>query len=208
MPAVFVSGDPESGEAPEILYRNTRYFENCESLQDLGLTPDDLAKNDAKASGKLTYDGASFIYASGASEAPAGYVIMLEPVPNLYAKVFVQGGYMIAALMILVIMLLVTGFSLYPYVRNNILTPEEEKKYTPSRARSTASLFGFFGLVIIAVLGMFSYALNGMYDDVVRGRTRLGMLNDSLDMFTERYSDNMRSFQDVYLVFGQQLIEP
>ena len=205
IPAVFVSGDPESGEAPEILYRNTRYFENCESLQDLGLTPDDLAKNDAKASGKLTYDGASFIYASGASEAPAGYVIMLEPVPNLYAKVFVQGGYMIAALMILVIMLLVTGFSLYPYVRNNILTPEEEKKYTPSRARSTASLFGFFGLVIIAVLGMFSYALNGMYDDVVRGRTRLGMLNDSLDMFTERYSDNMRSFQDVYLEYGNQI---
>ena len=167
--AIFVSCDPESGEISEILYKNNRYFSDCESLEELGLTREDLVMNGEEASGTLNYDGISFSYVSGESALPEGFVILLEPLPDLFVKAFVQEGYMVACLMVLVITLIVGGFSLYPYVLNNILTPEEEKNYLPSHVRSITSLFGVFGLIMIAVCGMFSYALDVMYNDVLRG---------------------------------------
>ena len=176
-------------------------------LEDLGLTPENLKKNDTEASGTLSFDGTGFAYAFAKSERPVGYVIMLEPELNLYAKAFGQAGYMIAALIILVVTLLVSGFSLYPYVRNNILTPEEEATYCPSHVHSLVSLFGIFGLIVIVLCGMFIYALSGLYDDVARGRERLDMVEDSISMYAERYSQNLESFHDVYLDFGNHIAE-
>ena len=207
VPAMFVSCDPDSQEISGILYKNERYFSDCESLEDLGLTRDNLEADGADASGTLRFDDAGFSYVAGKSALPAGYVILLEPVPNLYAKAFGQAGYMIAALIILLVTVLVAGFALYLYVRYNILTPEEEKAYQPARVRSTASFYGISGLIIIAICGMFSYALNGTYDDAARGRELLGMLDDSISMYAERYSRNMQSFQDVYLDFGSHIAE-
>ena len=207
VPAVYVSCDPDSGEITEILYKNNRYFSDCESLADLGLTQKDLEKDGVEASGSLLFDEARYSYVSGKSAKPAGYVVLLEPVPNLFAKAFVQGGYMIAALIILLTSLLVAGFSLYPYVLNNILTPEEERAYTPSHVRSVASVFGILGAVIIALCGMFSYALNEIYDDALRGRGRLEMMQDSISMYTERYNRNIQSFHDIYLDYGNLIAE-
>ena len=207
IPAMFVSCDPDSGEISGILYKNDRYFADCEDLEDLGLTPENLKKNDTEASGTLSFDGTGFAYAFAKSERPVGYVIMLEPELNLYAKAFGQAGYMIAALIILVVTLLVSGFSLYPYVRNNILTPEEEATYCPSHVHSLVSLFGIFGLIVIVLCGMFIYALSGLYDDVARGRERLDMVEDSISMYAERYSQNLESFHDVYLDFGNHIAE-
>ena len=207
VPAMFVSRDPDTGEISDILYRNSRYLSDCGSLADLGLTQEDLQKNDAKASGTVRLNDVRFSYVSGASELPAGYVILLEPIPDPYAKAFVQAGYMIAVLIILVVTLLVTGFSLYSYVHSNILTPEEEKKYKSSHVRSIASLFGVFGLVLIALSGMFSYALNTVYDDTVRGRERLAMMDESISMYADRYSQNLQSFRDVYLDYGNQIAD-
>lgn len=201
-PAIFVSCDPASGELSDILYKNSRYFSDCESLEDLGLTKKDLEQNNTEASGTLKFGETGFSYVSGASSLPQGYIILLEPVPDLYAKAFLQEGYMVAALIILVTALLVAGFSLYPFVRGKILTLEEEKKYEPAHIRSTVSLFGVFGLVIIAIFGMFSYSLNGLYDNVVRGRERLGMLEDSLSIHSERYSQSVQSLHDIYLDYG------
>ena len=207
VPAVYVSCDPDSGEITEILYKNNRFFSDCESLADLGLTQKDLEKDGVEASGSLLFDEARYSYVSGKSAKPAGYVVLLEPVPNLFAKAFVQGGYMIAALIILLTSLLVAGFSLYPYVLNNILTPEEERAYTPSHVRSVASVFGILGAVIIALCGMFSYALNEIYDDALRGRGRLEMMQDSISMYTERYNRNIQSFHDIYLDYGNLIAE-
>ena len=207
LPAMFVSCDPDSGEISEILYKNNRYLSNCESIEELGLTKEDLKMKEGAPSGTLFFDDVSFSYVSGESALPAGYVILLEPMPNLYAKAFVQEGYMIAALIILMATLLVTGFSLYQYILNNILTPEAEKVYQPSHVRSVMSLFGVLGLVVIAFFGMFSYALNGVYDEVVRGREHLGMMSDSLSMNTERYNRNIQSFRDVYLDYGNLIAE-
>ena len=207
VPAVYVSCDPDSGEITEIIYKNNRYFSDCESLADLGLTQKDLEKDGVEASGSLLFDEARYSYVSGKSAKPAGYVVLLEPVPNLFAKAFVQGGYMIAALIILLTSLLVAGFSLYPYVLNNILTPEEERAYTPSHVRSVASVFGILGAVIIALCGMFSYALNEIYDDALRGRGRLEMMQDSISMYTERYNRNIQSFHDIYLDYGNLIAE-
>ena len=114
VPAIFAACDPDSGEITGILYKNDRYFSDCESLEDLGLTPEDLKKSGGKSSGKLKYDEVGFSYVSGESELPAGYVILLEPVPDLFAKAFVQAGYMIAVLIITVTTLLVAGFSFCP----------------------------------------------------------------------------------------------
>ena len=205
VPAIFAACDPDSGEITGILYKNDRYFSDCESLEDLGLTPEDLKKSDGKNSGKLKFDEVSFSYVSGESELPAGYVILLEPVPDLFAKAFIQAGYMIAVLMITVTTLLVAGFSFCPYVLNNILTPEEEKSYQPAHVRSIASLYGVLGIVLMVLFGMFGYVLNGIYDDVVRGRERLGMMDDSISMYTERYSQNMQTFYDVYLDYGNHI---
>ncbi len=202
VPAMFVSTDPESGAISEILYENDRYFSDCGSLADLGLSAEDLGKNHAEASGSIVLNDAVFSYVSGKSDLPAGYVILFEPVPDLFAKAFIQAGYMIAALVILIVTLLAAGFSLYPFVRNNILTPEEEKTYLPSHVRSVASLFGAFGLLIIVCLGMFSCALNIMYDDVIRGRERLAMLDDSTSIYAERHDRGMQTFHEVYLDFG------
>ncbi len=207
VPALFVSCDPDSGEISGIVYRNDRYFSNCESLQELGLDGGELKENGAEASGTLTYDGVDFSYVSGESSLPAGYVILMEPVPNLFAKAFGQAGYMIAALIVFVVTLLVAGFSLYSYVRQNILTPEEEKNYLPSRVRSLTALFGVLGLIVIALCGMFIYALDARYDDVARGKERLGMMDDSISMYTERYSQNMELFNDVYLEFGNNIAQ-
>ncbi len=205
--AMFVSGDPDSKETSDILYRNELYFSNCESLEDLGLTREDLKKNDAKTSGTLRFEDSTFTYVSGESELPAGYVLLLDPVPNLYAKAFEQAGYMDAALIILVVTLLVAGLSLYPYVRKNILTPDEEKNYRPSHVRSVTILFGVLGLLVTALSGMFGYALNGVYDDVVRGRDRLAMMDDSISMYMERYSQNMQSFHEIYMEYGTHIAE-
>ena len=202
VPAIFLSCDSDGGEITGIAYKNTRCFSGCESLEDLGLTKEDLDKNEAKASGNLSYDETGYSYVSGKSAMPSGYVIVLEPEPDLYAKAFLQEGYMVAALIILVTSLLVGGFSLYPYVRNNILTPDEEKSYQPTHIRSVTSLFGVLGLVIIVLCGMFSYALNMMYDDVVRGRERLAMMDDSISMYADRYERNVQNFHDVYLDYG------
>ncbi len=207
VPAIFISCDPDSGKISEILYKNNHYFSDCESLEDLGLTLDDLKKNDAKEPGTLKVGDVSFSYYSEKSELPSGYVILLEPVPDLYAKAFIQEGYMVSALVIVVVTLLVGGFSLYPYIRSNILTPEEEKTYEPARVRSGASLFGVFGLIIIAICGMFSYALNGVYDDVLRGRMCLDLVEDSFSMYTDRYERNMQSFREVYLDYGNLIAE-
>lgn len=202
---IFVSCDPDSGEISNILYKNDRYFPDCEKVEDLGITLDDLKKNDAKTAGTLTYDDVRYTYVSGKMELPAGYVILLEPVPNLIARAFGQAGYMIAALIVLVAALLVAGFSLYPYVRNNILTPEEEKNYMPSHIRSLTALFGVFGLIVIALCGMFIYALSGRYDDVARGRERLDMMDESISQYAERYSQSMQYFNDVYLDMGNHI---
>ena len=202
VPAIFVSCDSDSGEITGIAYKNNRYFSNCGSLEDLGLTKEDLEKNDAKTPGNLSYDESRFSYYSGKSAVPSGYVIVLEPEPDLYAKAFVQEGYMIAALIILITSLLVGGFSLYLFVRNNILTPDEERNYQPFHIRSVTSLFGVLGLVIIVLCGMFSYALNTMYDDVVRGRERLAMMDESISMYADRYERNEKRFYDIYLDYG------
>lgn len=207
VPTMFVSCDPDSGEISDIIYKNDSYFSNCQSLEDLGLTPEDLKKNDGKNSGTLRFDEVSYSYKSGKSTAPDGYVILLRPEPDLFAKAFIQAGYMISALIIMVAALLVTGFSLYPYVHNNILTPEEEKNYRPSHVRSVTALFGVFGVIMIALCGMFSYALNGMYDDVLRSKDRLGMVTDSISMHTDRYSQNRKSFKAVYLDYGNLIAE-
>ena len=207
VPAIFVSCDRDSGEITGILYRNDRYFPDCENLEDLGLTREDLEQNDAQASGTLTVGDVSYTYVSGKSALPCGYVILLEPVPDLFAKAFGQAGYMIAALIVFLTTLLVSGFSLYSYVHNNILTPEEEKNYEPSHVRSIATLFGILGIVVIAVLGMFIYALNALYDDSVRGRVRLDMMDDSISMYAEKYSQNMQSFHDIYLEYGNHIAQ-
>ena len=203
--AMFLPCDPESGDTSGDFYKNDRYFADCESIEDLGLTAEDLQKNDRKASGTLTFDGVTFSYVSGVSSQPAGYVILLDPVPNLYAKAFGQAGYMIAALVVLLTVLLVAGFSLYSYVRGNILTPDEEKTYHPSHARSLAALFGVLGLIVIALSGMLIYALNGLYDDVSRGKERLASLDDSLALYTNSFSQNRQSFEDIYLEFGNHI---
>lgn len=202
VPAIFISCDPDSGEISGILYKNDRYFSDCESLEDLGLTRENLEENEAEASGSLHYNEAEFSYVSGKLAMPAGYIILLEQKPDLYAKAFIQGGYMITAVIILLTTLIVSGFSLYPYVKNNILTLEEEKVYMPSHVRSAASLFGVLGIVIIALCGMFSYALNETYDDALRGRNRLEMMSDSISMYAERYNRNMQSFHEIYLDYG------
>ena len=205
--AMFLPCDPENGKTFGEFYKNDRYFSDCESIGDLGLTVEDLEKNGRKASGTLTFDGVTFSYVSGASSRPAGYVILLEPVPNLYAKAFGQAGYMIAALIVLLTVLLVAGFSLYPYVRGNILTPDEEKVYHPSHVRSLAALFGVLGLIVIALCGMLIYALNGLYDDVSRGKERLASLDDSLALYTGSFSQNRQAFEDIYLEFGNHIAQ-
>ena len=58
---------------------------------------------------------------------------------------------------------------------------------------------------MMVLFGMFGYALNGTYDDVVRGRERLGLMDDSILMYTERYSQNMQTFNDVYLDYGNHI---
>ena len=203
--ALFAACDQDSGAASDLLYKNSRYFPKCESLADLGLTQEDLTKKDADAPGKLEYDETSFSCLAGKSGLPEGYVILLKPVPDLFVKAFTQEGYMIAALIIVLVTLLVGGYSLYPYVRNNNLTTEEEKNYSPSHVRTIASLFGILWMIIIAFCGMFSYALNGMYDDVLRGRNRLNQVEDSFSMYTGRYTRNMQSFREVYLDYGRMI---
>ena len=205
--AMFLSCDPVSRKPSDLFYKNDRYFSDCEGIGDLGIAPEDLQENDQKGSGTLTYDDISFSYVSGESLQPAGYVILLEPLPNLYAKAFGQAGYMIAALIVLIVTLLVAGFSVYSYVRDNILTPDQEKTFQPSHVRSLATLFGILGLIIIALTGMLIYALNGLYDDVIRGKERLATMDESISMYTERFSQNIQSFDDTYLEFGNHIAE-
>ena len=203
--AMFVLLDPVSGDFSDILYKNERSFSTCENFDELGLTREYLEQNDGQKAKRLTYNGDNFSYVSGKSEAPAGYVILFDPVPNLFSMAFAQEGYMIATLFILLSILLVTGFSVYTFVHNNVLTPEEEKSYLPSHVRSMVTLFGIGGLVLIAISGMFGYALNGLYEDAIRGETRLDMLDDSISMYTERYTQNLESFHDVYLDYGNNI---
>ena len=205
--AMFLPGEQDGRTPSELLYRNDRYFSDCEKIGDLGLTLEDLQGSDQKASGTLTYDDISFSYVAGESLLPAGYVILLDPVPNLYAKAFGQAGYMIAALIVLLAALLTAGFSLYLYVRDNILTPDQEKTYQPAHSRSLATLFGILGLIIIALTGMLIYALNGLYDDVARGRERLATMDESIYMYTDRFGQNIQSFDDIYLEFGNHIAE-
>ena len=205
--AMYLSYDPQKKEVSEISYKNDRYFSDCEKIEDLGLSQEDLQKNKNKASGTLKYDDINFSYAGGESTLPSGYVILLEPMPNLYAKAFGQAGYMITALIIILVTLLVAGFSIYPYVRENILTPEEEKTYQPAHVRSLAALFGVLGIIAIALTGMFIYALSGLYDDVIRGRERLAALDDSLSIYTTKVSQNKGTFEDIYLEFGNHIAE-
>ena len=202
--AVFVSREPDSGEISDILYLNEQTLEGCEKIEDLGLSGEELEKSEYTF-GTLEYGDGVFTYESGRSALPDGYVILLEPVPNLYAKAFGQAGYMIAAYIILLTTLLVADFSLYPYIRNNALTPEQEKNYQPSRIRSLAILFGICGTIMIMLCGAFIYALSGLYDDMARGRKRLSMVSESIRADTERYEQNIQSFQDTYLEFGNHI---
>ena len=205
--AIFLSKDPESGEITGIPYKDDRYFSNCSGPEDLGLSRADLEKDDANSSGTIRLDDVSFSYVSGESAVPPGYVILLEPMPDLYAKAFGQAGYMIAALIVLLTGLITAGFSLYSYVHNNILTPEQEKNCAPAHVRSLTSLYGIIGVITIAVTGMFIYALSGMYDNVARGKERLSMMDESISNVTDRYSQNIKSSKDIYTQFGTSLAQ-
>ncbi len=205
--ALFVLCDEGSPDLSGSLYKTERCFSDCETLEDLGLSMEDLKKKEGESSGTLTFEDASFSYVSGKSELPAGYVILTEPLPNLYARAFGQAGYMIAAVIVLLTTLLVTGFSLFPYVHDNLLTPEQEKAYSPSHVRSLRTLFAVVGILVIALTGMFIYALNGLYDNALRGKERLATLDDSLLMYTDRYGRNIQFFDNIYLEFGGHIAE-
>ena len=201
MPAVFLLYDPAGGDVSGVLYKNDQLFEDCDTLEDLSLTLEDLVKSE-KATGLLTFENNSYTYVVKKSLHPAGYVILLQPAPNLYYKALGQAAYMIAALIVTLVVLLVAAFSIYPYVENNTLLPEEEKNLRPSRVRSYAVLFGLYGIISIALCSIFGCALNGLYDNTARGKQRLDMIETSLLDYSKRYIQNNQTFRDVYQEYG------
>ena len=204
MPAVFLSCDPTGADISGDLYKNNQLFEDCDTIEDMGLSRDDLEKSE-KAPGLLTLGNNSYTYVVKKALRPSGYVILLQPAPDLHFKALGQAAYMIAALTVTLVTLLVVGLSLYPYVKNNILTPDEEKKYRPARVRSYAVLFGLYGIISIALCGMFGHALNGLYDDTTRGKERLGMIETSILDYSKRYEQNSQTFRDIYQEYGNHI---
>ena len=220
--ALCAAEDPDSDTGERILYSNDVIAE----LQDTFVSTETADLNAGETaeviyeefseeadeeipyeSGTLSLKNSTFYYAKSAVPEIGGYLVLLSIQPNLYVKALSQGTYMFTALILFLAALLTTGFSLYFFIQKNELTPDQEKRYMPSNVRRFASLYGVIGAVLIFLSGMLVYALNGLYDDTARGKERLQMLAESLEMYSERVEQNMNRFQEIYIDYGTHIAE-
>ena len=205
------AADAYGGEnSGRILYSNP-IFEDLENnftdtqMQDLSV--EETEEDVLSESGTLSLSDATFRYVKSPVPEISGYLVLLSIQPNLYVKALSQGTYMFTALILFLAALLTSGFSLYHFVRKNVLTPDLEKRYQPSAVKRFSILCGVIGAILIFLSGLLIYALNELYDDTARGKERLRTVEESLEMYSERAKQNMERFTDIYLDYGTHIAE-
>ena len=208
--ALCVAEDPGRKNGRRILYSNV-IFTDLEEIFRKTETSDisvEIAEKDKTyESGTLSLTNGTFRYAKCDVPEINGYLILLAIQPNLYVKALSQGTYMFSTLIIILAALLTAGFSLYFYIQKNDLPPYLEQRYRPSNVRRFASLCGVIGAILIFLSGMMIYALNDLYDNTAKGKERLRMLEESLEMYDDRVKMNMEDFVDIYLDYGSNIAE-
>ncbi len=208
--AMCTAADPSSENGQRILYSSDIFADLEEILAKTGmenLSGGDEEENNGYHSGTLTLQEGTFRYVRCAVPEIGGYLVLLSIQPNLYVKALSQGTYMFAVLILFITPLLTAGFALYRYIRENELTPFTEKRYTPANVRRFAVLCGVIGTILIFLSGILIYSLNGLYDDTARGKERLRMLDESLDMNAARVRQNMDRFEEVYTDYGTRIAD-
>ncbi len=208
--ALCVAGDSTSQNGKRILYSNV-IFTDLEDIfsktEKSDLSVEKTGKDNAYESGILSLQNGTFRYVRCAVPEINGYMILLTIQPNLYIKALSQGTYMFTALILFLAAFVTAGFSLYFYIQKNDLTPAMEQRYKPSNVRRFASLCGVIGAILIFLSGLMIYALNGLYDNTAKGKEKLRMLNESLNMYSDRVKTNMERFVDIYLDYGSNIAD-
>lgn len=208
--ALCVAEDPLAEGGKRTLYKNAVFEDLDESFTGAGSPDVVVEKNEDEnsyESGTVTLQNGTFHYVRSAVPEISGYLVLLSLEPNLYIKALGQSSFMFAALILILAALITSGIALYYYVERNELLPDMEKRYAPANIRRFAALCGIIGAIIIFLSGMLIYALNDLYDNVAKGKNRLQMLDQNLQMYTERYEQNMSRFKDIYLDFGTHITE-
>ena len=208
--ALCAAKDPDAEGGERILYSSDIFTDLEDSFADTLMQDLSAEGTDAGIpgeSGTMSLHDGSFRYVKSPVPEIDGYLVLLSIQPNLYVKALSQGTYMFTALILFLAGLITSGFSLYSFIRNNELTPVLEKRYQPSGVRRFAILCGVIGTVLIFLSGLLIYALNELYDDTARGKERLRMVEESLDMYSGRAKQNMERFTDIYLDYGVHIAE-
>ena len=204
--AMLVAGDPAGEDGTRILYRND-LFQDYSGIGEMGLSREILARDAGGSPRTLTVGGTTYQYVVGEVAALDGYVVLMLRQPNVYITALARSGFTISVLILLLAALLITGFSLYSYVRDNVLTLEQEKRYEPSHVRRVAVLYGIIGTVLIALCSMLIYSLNGLYDESAKGKDRLRILEDNLAGYSQRYRTNIDELREIYIDYGSHIAE-
>ncbi|MGX8703160.1 MAG: mechanosensitive ion channel family protein, partial [bacterium] len=157
--------------------------------------------------GTLSLPSGTFRYVQCGVPVTGGMLVLMTMEPNLYIQALSHSTYMFAALVLFLAALLVTGFSLYYYVSNNALSPFLEERYKPWRVRRFATLCGILGALCIFASGLLIYALNDLYDDTMKGKERLRILDESLQLNTDLINTNTVRFKDIYLEYSTTIAE-
>ena len=208
--ALCVAEDPSEENDRRILYGNVIFTDLDEifsKTETSDISVEEAEEDRPYESGTLSLMNGTFRYAKCAVPEVNGYLILLAIQPNLYVKALSQGTYMFSTLIIFLAALITGGFSLYFYIQKNNLPPYLEERYKPSNVRRFVSLCGVIGAILIFLSGMMIYALNDLYDNTARGKERLRMLKESLDMYDDRVKMNMEHFIDIYLDYGSNIAE-
>ena len=208
--ALCAKEDSDEEGGVKILYSN-EVFTDLEQIFEETEAPDvTVEETDTEGeyeSGTLSLYNGTFRYTKAPLPEINGYLVLLAIQPNLYVKALEQSSYMLTAMILFFAGLLSAGFSLYYFVRKNVLTPALEQRYAPAAIRRFACLYGIVGTVLIFLSGLLIYALAGLYDDSAKGMERLRMLEESADMSNERVKQTFDRFIDVYVDYGMNIAE-
>ena len=201
--------DPSAEGGEKIIYSNDVFSALNESFEEVERSDVTTQTYDSRTyeCGTLTLPTGTFRYVKCGLPVINGTLVLMNMEPNLYIQALSHSTYMFAALILFLAALLVTGFSLYGYIRNNSLPPYLEGRYTPFRVRRFATLCGVIGAILIFLSGLLVYALNDLYDDTVKGKGWLKVLDESLRLYTERINNNSVRFKNIYLEYGTTVAE-
>ena len=190
-------------EGTEIMFSSSG-FENIATLEDIGLTREDLSRETLN----FQLDGTEY-YAFPVHLGKTGLIaVYCEAVSDRQAMVVNRVLLLMAAAAGLLAVLITYGISVIYILRGNRISEEEKLlRYNPRRLRSYCRALGFLATVLIFLVAFFSRSLQYTYHETVKRRGTLDMLNTQLAMTQKRRAEVADMETEWYDFYGERIAE-